>query len=199
MRFKRANGLKGFKGFTRFQGFELLPAVLVALLLVGAVSGCGYALAGRGTFLPDYIRIVGIPPLENRTGFIRVEEVLTEKIRTEFINRGKYSVRPDTIGTDAVLSGEIVGMAVQPVAFTDDQLGSRYLVTLTLRAQFTDTRTSEVLWSNDALTFREEYDLSTAAGQSLEGASFIDQESSSIDRISTDIARSVVTAILEAF
>ena len=39
-------------------------------------------------------RSVGIPPLENRTTFFQVEQVLTEKIRTEFIGRGKYEVVP---------------------------------------------------------------------------------------------------------
>jgi hypothetical protein len=184
-------------GFNRWKRFP--PALVAALVLGAAASGCGYALAGRGSFLPDYIRIVGIPPLENRTGFSRVEELLTEQIRTEFIGRGKYSVRLDAVGTDAVLSGEIVGMSAQPVAFNEQQLGSRYLITMTLRAQFTDTRTSEVLWANDSLTFREEYDLQTVAGQSVDGGAFIDQERSSIERISTDVARSVVTAILEAF
>lgn len=173
---------------------------LAAVIALGvATSGCGYALAGRGSFLPADIRVVGIPPLENRTAFIQVEQVLTEKIRTEFIGRGAYVVRPDDAGTDAVLSGEITGISVQPVAFTDQQLGSRYLFILTLRVQFTDTRTSEVLWSNDALTFREEYDLQTRTAGPIEGAAFIDQERSSLDRISADIARTVVTAILEAF
>jgi len=40
-------------------------ALIVTLALV--TSGCGYALAGRGSFLPDYIRVVGIPPIENRS------------------------------------------------------------------------------------------------------------------------------------
>lgn len=174
-------------------------AVAVLLVVGVASSGCGYALAGRGSFLPAYIRVVGIPELENRTGFIQVEQVLTERIRTEFIGRGTYAVRPEAAGTDAVLSGEITGISVQPVAFNDQQLGSRYLITMTLRAQFTDTRTSEVLWSNDALIFREEYDLQTRSGGPIEGAAFIDQERSSVERISSDIARTVVTAILEAF
>ena len=59
------------------------------LTLALASSGCGYALAGRGSFLPDYIRVVGIPPIENRSTFLQVEQVLTEKIRTEFIGRGQ--------------------------------------------------------------------------------------------------------------
>ena len=39
----------------------------VALLAVlVSSSGCGYALAGRGSFLPDYIRTIGIPNMTIR-------------------------------------------------------------------------------------------------------------------------------------
>lgn len=171
-----------------------------ALVLAAAGAGCGYALAGRGSFLPDYIRVVGIPPFENRSSFSEVEQILTEKVRAEFIGRGKYRIIPEAEGSDAVLSGEILGISVQPVGFNEQQFASRYLFTWTLKVAFTDTRTNDVLWSNDALTFRGEYELSTRGGNTaIEGASFVDQERSSVDRIATDVARTVVTSILEAF
>jgi hypothetical protein len=173
-----------------------LTFVLVAAL---ASSSCGYSLAGRGSFLPAYIQAVGIPLLVNRTTFFDVEQVLTEKVRSEFIGRGKYRIMSEAVGVDAVLSGEVTSISVQPVGFTDQQLASRYLFTLTMKAAFTDSRTNEVLWSNDSLTFREEYELSTRGNVALEGASFLDQERQAFDRIATDIARTVVTAILEAF
>jgi hypothetical protein len=173
----------------------------VLLLFAFLTSGCGYALAGRGSFLPDYIRVVGIPPFENRSSFSQVEQVLTEKVRTEFIGRGKYQVIPEAQGTDAVLSGELLAISVQPVGFNEQQLASRYLFIWTMKVAFTDARTNEVLWSNDALTFRGEYELSTrgSSDQKDLGASFVDQERSSADRMATDVARSVVTSILEAF
>ena len=161
-------------------------------------ASCGYALAGRGSFLPAYIRVVGIPQVENRTAFQRVEQLVTEKIRTEFIGRGKYTVVPTPAGADAVLSGAITNIVVQPAGLTEQQLASRYLFTVTMRVQFTDSRTSEVLWSNDALTFREEYDLSKP-GVQVEATVFLEQEGAAFERISTDLARTVVTAILEAF
>jgi len=170
----------------------------VALAAVG-LSGCGYSLAGRGSFLPSYIQSVGIPQLVNRTPFYDVEQVLTDKVRAEFIGRGKYRITPDTAGVDAVLSGEVLNIAVQPVGFTDQQLASRYMFILQMRVAFTDSRSGEVLWSNDALTFREEYELATRGNTAIEGAGFLDQERSAFDRIATDIARTVVTAILEAF
>jgi hypothetical protein len=173
--------------------------VTLIVTLAMASWGCGYALAGRGSFLPDYIRVVGIPPIENRSTYQQVELVLTEKIRTEFIGRGKYTVVSEASGSDAVLTGEITGISAQPVGFNESQLASRYLFTMTMRVQLTDTRTNMVLWSNDALTFREESELTTRGATVLEGAAFIDQERSSFDRIANDVARTVVTAILEAF
>lgn len=176
---------------------RLAFAAVLALALAGA--GCGYALAGRGAFLPEYIQIVGIPQLQNNSTFFQVEQILTEKIRSEFIGRGKYTVVPAATGVDAVVSGVVTSITVTPVGFTEQQLASRYLFTLTMNVRFTDTMTNMVLWSNDALTFREEYDLTTRSNTALEGASFLNQERSSFDRISDDVARSVVTAILEAF
>jgi len=167
--------------------------------LAAATAGCGYALAGRGSFLPPDIRTVGIPKLANNSTFFQVEDTITEKVRAEFIGRGKYAVTTDAVGADAVLTGEIVNISVQPVGFTEQQLGSRYLFTLLMKVQFTDARSSEILWSNEALVFREEYELATRGSVALEGAAFLDQERSSVDRIATDVARSVVTAILEAF
>jgi lipopolysaccharide assembly LptE-like protein len=177
---------------------DMRAALILTLALVS--SSCGYALAGRGSFLPDYIRVVGIPPIENRSTYQQVELVLTEKIRTEFIGRGKYTVVAEATGTDAVLSGEITGISAQPIAFNESQLASRYLFIMTMKVQLTDTRTNMVLWSNDALTFREESELTTrSASNVIDAGAFLDQERSSFDRIATDVARTVVTAILEAF
>ena len=176
-----------------------IGASLVVLVLALTSSGCGYALTGRGSFLPDYIRVVGVPQLQNLSTFFQVEQVLTEKIRTEFIGRGKYTVIPEADGADAVVTGAVTSITVQPVGFTEQQLASRYLFTLTMRVQFIDARTTQVLWSNESLTFREEYELSTRSNTALEGAEFLTQERSSFDRIASDVARTVVTAILEAF
>ena len=174
-------------------------AILVLLCVAMASSGCGYSLAGRGSFLPDYIRVVGIPPLINSTPFFQVEQILTEKLRTEFIGRGRYNVIPDAAGADAVVTGTVTSITVQPVGFTENQLASRYQFTLTMNVTFSDARTNQALWTNNALTFREEYELSTRGNTALEGATFLSQERSSFDRIADDVARTVATAILEAF
>ena len=174
-------------------------AAVIVCAWAAASSGCGYALAGRGSFLPTSIRSVGIPKLENRSTFFQVEDLLTDKIRAEFIGRGKYTVTPEEIGADALLTGEVLGISVVPVGINENQLASRYLFTVALKMSFTDAHTQDVIWSDDNLVFRGEYDLGTRSNTAISGETFLDQERSSMDRIATDVARTVVTAILEAF
>lgn len=184
--------------FRRF-AFGRFAALALVLALGAAGSGCGYALAGRGSFLPDYIRVVGIPQLANASTFFQVEQILTEKLRTEFIGRGRYTIIPDAEGADAVVTGTVRSITVQPVGFTEQQLASRYQFALTMSVEFTDARTSKVLWSTDALTFREEYELGIRSNVEVDAATFLSQERASFDRIADDVARTVATAILEAF
>ena len=174
-------------------------AAIVLCACAAASSGCGYALAGRGSFLPATIRTVGIPPLENRSTFFQVEDILTEKIRAEFIGRGKYTVTPEEAGADALLTGEVLSISVVPVGINENQLASRYVFTVTLKMEFTDVHMQDVIWQNDSLVFRGEYDLPSVGGTQIAGDTFLDQQRSSVDRIATDVARTVVTAILEAF
>ena len=172
-------------------------AILGVLLVFVAGSGCGYTLAGRANRLPERIRTIGIPPLGNDTAFQRIEQVLTDKIRAEFIGRGRYRVVSEASGADAVLSGTIAAVSLEPVAFTDDQRASRYLVTLRMNVRFVEAATDETIWSNDAMTFREEYELATQGLADLGGEFFVDQERSAVDRIATDVARRVVREMLE--
>ena len=172
---------------------------LVIVALAMSSSSCGYALAGRGSFLPTDIRIVGIPQPVNRTTFFDVEQILTEKIRNEFIGRGKYRVVPDIGGADAVLNAEIVSITLSPVGLTTGQLASRYQFVLTMKVDFVDARINKSLWANSALSFTGEYDLTATAGNAVQPSSFVDQQRSSFDRMATDVARTVVTAIAEAF
>ena len=47
---------------------EVLRLLSIAAGGISAAS-CGYALAGRGSFLPEYIKTLGIPMFGNATPF----------------------------------------------------------------------------------------------------------------------------------
>jgi Lipopolysaccharide-assembly len=178
---------------------RLRCAPIVVVVLMGILaSGCGYSLAGRGSFLPDYIQTIGIPNFTNATTFFNVEQIVTQKVRSEFIGRGKYKVLPETTGVDALLTGTIASITVTPASFNAEQQASRYFITLTAKIEFRDMRANKVLWENPGMSFREEYQVTTATS-ALDPNSFFGQEVNAMDRVATDFARTLVSAILEAF
>jgi hypothetical protein len=176
--------------------------VLIALLLTGSLSGvgCGYALAGRGTFLPDYIKTIGVPAFANRTTVFNLETVVTQKVRAEFIGRGKFKILPQSADVDAVLTGDILSATLTPVSFSTQQLASRYALTVTARIELRDVRENKVLWENPSLFFRQEYEPQTGRiGNPQDVSAFFGQDANALERMSTDFARTIVSSILEAF
>ena len=180
---------------TRRDVLRALPVAAVGI----AASGCGYALAGRGSFLPAYITTLGIPMFGNTTPYQTVEQIFTQKIRTEFQSRGHYTVVPVDTGVDGVVRGDIQNISLSPVGFTDVQLASRYRFTVVVKVKFDDLKAQKTLWENPALAFSDEYELATQGSAGLPASAFLGQERAAIDRMSTDFAKAVVSAILEAF
>ena len=66
------------------------------------------------------------------------------------------------------------------------------------RIELRDVRENKVLWENPSLVFRQEYD-ATSGTNALDPAAFFGQDTNALDRMSTDFARTIVSAILEAF
>ena len=181
-----------------------MRALLVRLFLLALAAalslpalGCGYSLAGRGSFLPEYIRTIGIPLFENLSSLPDVDRILTERVRNEFINRGRYKVVTDRTGVDALLAGAVTSVTFTPAAFTAQQQASRYALVLTARIEFTDVRENRVIWQNPAIQFREEFDISSSAAGDVN--QFFGQNADALQRVATEFARTIVSAILEAF
>ncbi len=171
---------------------------VLGVLCVVSAPGCGYSLAGRGSFLPAYIKTIGVPTFANRTVVFNLETMLTQKVRSEFIGRGKYQILPEATGVDALLTGEVTAVNIQPASFTPNQLASRYAITMTAKIELRDLRENKVLWENPSVMFRQEYD-ATGGRSIVDPAAFFQQDTNALERISTEFARTIVSAILEAF
>jgi len=174
---------------------KLLRGVL--LLAVLAHTGCGYSLAGRGSFLPAYIVRIGVPQFVNNTAVFDLDRQVSERVRTEFIGRGKYTIVPDATGVDALLTGTISSVTLTPVAFNTAQQATRYALTLTASVVFKDMRANKVLWTNPSMQYREEFALNPT--NALDTTTFLDQDVNARERMANEFARALVSAILEAF
>lgn len=171
---------------------------LGALMVLLSISGCGYALAGRGNTLPADIRTIGIPDLVNQSTEPDIDGVLTRALRTEFQGKGRYVVRPEGTGVDALLTGRVTSVIFQPVAFTPEGQGQRYQVIVTAAIEFRDVKRDQVLWSNPSFVARDEYAITTGTTATDPNALFR-QDTTALDRLARSFARTVVTSIFEAF
>jgi hypothetical protein len=164
-----------------------------------ALSSCGYALAGRGSFLPAYIQTIGIPVFVNNTAVFDAEQLLTARVRQEFIARGKYKVIPEASGADAVLRGEIASITLTPSGFNADNQATRYIVQVVMRISLRDLKTDKVIWENPSLVYREEFDIVSNTGSVLDPNAFFGQGGNALERMATEFARTVVSSLLEGF
>ena len=172
----------------------LLQAFVVLALFV--TVACGYSLTGRGSFLPPHIRTIGVPTFTNLTSIYDVERRVSERVRSELIGRGKYKVETTATGVDAVIAGEITSIAIVPTAWNNQGLATRYQLVLTAKIEFRDVTDNRIIWSNPSMQFRDDYETSATIS---DPNAFFGQDVNALDRVATEFARSLVSAILEAF
>jgi hypothetical protein len=141
---------------------------------------------------------IGVPTFTNRTTVFNVETLLTEKVRREFIGRGKYTVLPEASNVDATLVGEVSSITIAPASFAPNQLATRYVITMTASIELRDNHANSTLWQNPSLIFRQDYE-ATSGTTALDPNAFFGQQANALDRVSSDFARTIVSAILEAF
>lgn len=168
-------------------------AQVLLIACVAAATGCGYALVGKGSSLPENIKVVQFTTLENRTPRVELEQRFSAAIARELVSRGRFRVQSGPDGANAVLSGAVLAFDLYPVAFDSQGRATDYQVRVTARVSLKTLPDDKALWENPAFTFRDNYQFSTTA------ASYADLENDAIDRVADRFAQSLVTSLLEGF
>ena len=170
------------------------PAAALALALNVIALGCGYHTVGHAVALPQNVRTIAVLGFVSQSPTFRVEQVMTDAVVREFNTRTQFRVihetRPEA---DAVLKGTVLSATAAPLAY-DSKTGraASVLVTVSMQVTLTD-RDGKVLFQNPAYLFHEQYELSR------ELSSFFEEDSSAMDRLARDFARTLVANILEGY
>lgn len=166
---------------------RFLPSGLLLLL-----TACGYHTVGASTHLPVGVRTIAVPVFTTRAQTFHTEFAFTQAVIHELNARTKYQVLNRDTDADAILRGTIVSESASPLTYdsTSGQTSS-YLITVTARVVLT-ARDGRVLYENDALPFREQYQ------STQDTTSFIQEDSPAVQRVARDFAKAVVAAILES-
>ncbi len=168
--------------------------VLTLCLAALALAGCGYHVAGKADMLPKTIRTIAIPTFTNTSARYKLTDLLPAAITREFISRTKYQIITDPSQADAVLRGAIVNYFSYPIVF-DPATGRASTVQLSvfLKVTLEERATGKILFTRPNMEVKERYEIS------VDPSVYFDESGPALQRISRDVARSVVSAVLENF
>ena len=165
---------------------------LSALLL--SAAGCGYHTVGSAAHLPSDVQTLAVPTFATQVQAYHTELTFTKAVVRELDTRTRYHVvSQDLGGADAVLNGTILSQTAVPLTY-DSTTGetSSYLLTVTAKVVLR-AHDGRVLYENDALSFREQYQ----STQDL--TTFVREDAPAVQRLARDFAQGVVSDMLESF
>jgi hypothetical protein len=178
-------------GDGQFRRQHLLPLAFGALTFL---LSCGYQVAGRGERLPPDIKTIAVPIFVNRSSTFRIEQKLAAAITHEFIERTKFRIAPTPDGADAVLNGTVKDVRSGVITFDlNTGRASSLQIQVTADVKLQDLHSKKVVYANPNFVFREEYQVS----QTTSG--LFEEDQAALDRLSRDLARTLVTELLENF
>jgi hypothetical protein len=163
----------------------------VAALVFGS---CGYHVAGHADLVPKNVKTICIPAFGNVTTRYKLTDRLPEAISREFIARTRYRIVPDPNKADAILRGAVVNYISYPTIF-DPVTGRAAAVQMhvTMQISLVDRASGNVIFNRPNMEVRERYEIS------VEAAKYFEESDAALNRVSQQVARQVVTAILENF
>jgi len=165
---------------------------LLALVLL--LTGCGYHVGGHADLVPKDVHTIAIQPFGNSTPRSNLARVLPTSIAREFDSRTRYHVVTDAAQADAVLSGAILRFDNNPI-IADPKTGraTGAQIAVVLQITLTDRHTGKPIFSRNNYDFRQRYEIAT------DPQAYFDETGTAIERLSRDVARAVVSAVLENF
>lgn len=163
--------------------------LLLLTLITALLAGCGYGVRGS---LPEHIKTVAVPVFRNKTQEPAVENGITSAVVAAFVNSGRLKVVP-LDQADAILDGEIVGYAIEPLTF-DRRLNAReYRLRVVLNIQFRDVRKNAMLWREEGLSEVSDF---RVVGQVSDT---ISREEGAVRQAAVEIGRKLVTQVVDRF
>jgi outer membrane lipopolysaccharide assembly protein LptE/RlpB len=176
----------------------------VLLFAVVSLAGCGYHTLGSDAHMPDTVHTLAVPIFKNKTQYYHTEVPMTQAVVHEFTDRTRLHVTPVAgEDADATVSGTILSESIQPLTYRTQTTAatttgqttsstSSFLITINVNVLVTD-RDQRVLYQHNNYLFHEQFETTADV------ASFIQEDSPAVQRLSRDFALALVSDILESF
>jgi outer membrane lipopolysaccharide assembly protein LptE/RlpB len=169
---------------------RVLTFLLAPLATSLVLGGCGYSLR---TSLPPGIRIVHVPVLVNKTAEPGIEDFITQALTQAVVQGARVRIAANAQQADATLEGSIVEYRLSSLSFDRNANTTSYRLTIALALTFTDLKQKRVLWKQDRIEERADFQVSGQVTQSLA------REELAVQRAAVEVARAIVSFAFEGF
>jgi len=172
-----------------------MRAAWLGVALALAMTACGYRVGtSQSAILPETLKTIAIPEFGNVTTRYKLTQRLPQAIGREFLSRSRYKVAADPALADAVLKGTVVNYLSAPTIFdTATGRAAGIQISVILSITLTDRASGKVLWERANFEVRQRYEVS------IEQREYFDESEVALERLSREVARSIVSTVLEAF
>jgi hypothetical protein len=155
---------------------------------------CGYHVAGNASRIPPDVKTIAVPAFKNATSTFRIEQQLTSAVTRELVERTHYRVSPNPADADAVLRGIVKDVRARAITFdVNTGRATSLQIQVTADVKLEDVHSHKLLFANSNYVFHEEYQVSESP------AALFEEDRPALERLSRDLARTLVTDILENF
>jgi outer membrane lipopolysaccharide assembly protein LptE/RlpB len=170
-------------------------AMTVSLGACLALSSCGYHVAGQANLVPKTIHTIAVPAFANNTVRYKLSDLLPEAVSRELIARTHYQVVNDPTQADAVLRGSVISYLAYPTLI-DQATGrtSGLQINVRMEVSLVERSTNKVIYNRPNFEAHERYELSVT-----NNLQYFDESGAALQRLSKDLARDLVSSILENF
>jgi outer membrane lipopolysaccharide assembly protein LptE/RlpB len=163
-----------------------------AAWLALTMAGCGYHVAGSVNPLPADAHTIAVAPWKNISTQYKLSDYITEAVSRELITRTKYHVIADATQADAVISGAVANMYSGATVSDPTKGATAAQLVVQIQVKLTG-KDGKVLFERPNVEFRERYEISVDPKQ------YFDESQVAVERLSKDVAKTIVSAIIEAF
>lgn len=158
------------------------------------ISGCGYHVSGRADLVPKHVHTIAIPAWGNTTNRYKLTERLPGAIGREFLSRTRYRITANPEEAEAILTGSVVNyLAFPSVSDPQTNRATAIQVSVYLQVSLVDKQSGKVIYTRPNLEFKQRYEIA------VDQTSYFDESDIALERLSRDVARTLVSAVLEAF
>ena len=167
---------------------------LPAIAALAALVSCGYHAGGTSDLVPKGVQTIAIPSFATFTTRYRLVDELPQEIGREFMARTQLRVVNNPNDADAVLNGSINQVTTNPTVY-DPASGkaTSIQINVLLTINLVERATGRVLFSRANMAFHQNYEAAVDPHQ------YFDESGPALYRLSRDVARDLVSAVIENF